>query len=357
MSDADILIEAPAPSENYRLKGHEAAEREILTAWGSARMPHAWLITGAKGIGKATFAYRVARYALSGGAGQSAGSLAIDPDHPVCRRIAAGGHADLKVVTRTLNDKGKLRSVISVDDVRVAQSFLSLTAGEGAWRVVIVDCADEMNRNAANALLKFLEEPPRQTLLLLVSHAPGQLLPTIRSRCRNLPLQALEPLVLRDLLGDYLPEMAEDERRALALLADGSPGRAIALAEEGGLALYKEFVALMSKLPNIDARALHRLADRVGGVAGADRFRTLSDLVIWWLGTAIADTARGNEPVEIVPGEGAVRKRLISLPSLDHWTGVWENLGRSFALAQAIDLESSQVLLNAFTTLQRAARA
>lgn len=355
MSDADIRIEAPEPGQNYRLIGHEAAEREILAAWASARMPHAWLITGAKGIGKATFAYRVARFVLSGGA--AVDTLAVDPQHPVCRRIAAGGHADLKLITRTLNDKGKLRSVVSVDDVRGAQSFLSLTAGEGAWRAVIVDSADEMNRNAANALLKILEEPPRQTLLLLVSHSPGRLLPTIRSRCRKLPLHALAPAALGDLLADYLPDMAENERGALALLADGSPGRAIALAEEGGLALYKEFVALMAHLPSVDARALHRLADRVGGPAGADRFRTLADLMVWWLGTAIAETARGKEPVDIVPGETAVRKRLITLPSLDHWSGVWENLSRSFALAQAIDLEPSQVLLNAFTALQRAARA
>ena len=196
----------PHPRETLTLYGHIEAEHAFLDAYRGGRMPHAWLIGGARGIGKATLAYRMARFVFAHPdpakpAVQNAESLALAPDNPAVRRVAAQGHSDLLALERVEDDKGKLRSVIQVDDVRRTIGFFGSTAGEGGWRVCIVDSADELNAAGANALLKILEEPPAKSLLLVVSHAPGRLLPTIRSRCRRLALRPLS---------------AEDAARALA---------------------------------------------------------------------------------------------------------------------------------------------
>ncbi|OFX09251.1 MAG: DNA polymerase III subunit delta', partial [Alphaproteobacteria bacterium RIFOXYD12_FULL_60_8] len=262
----------PSPRLNGHLFGHETAEAQFLDAWTSQRLAHAWLITGPRGVGKATLAYRIARFVLSGG-GEGGGlfggppdSLAMDGDHPVFRRIATGGLTDLRVVERGYSDdkQTKLRSEIVVDDVREIGSFLSLTPAEGGWRVVLVDAADEMNRNAANALLKVLEEPPARALLLLVCHAPGRLLPTIRSRCRSLVLSPLDDRAVEDLLTRYRPDMSAEDRRVLTTLSEGSPGRALALEEQGGLELYRAMLGLLSGLPRLDVPALHNFAETVG---------------------------------------------------------------------------------------------
>ena len=314
VSDTDDDITAPRLTAD--LLGHEAAERAFLAAWTGGRLAHSWLITGPKGIGKATFAYRIARFVLSGG-GDGGGlfggppeSLRVDPGHPVFRRVAAGGHADFKSVERGWSDdkKNRLRSEIVVEDVRGVGAFLSLTPAEGGWRVVIVDAADEMNRSSANAILKVLEEPPRNALLLLVSHSPGRLLPTIRSRCRRLALGPLEDSLVVTLLRRRLPDLAEADARAVARLAEGSIGRALGLAAQGGLDLYREMVALLSAVPGMEAAALHGFADKVG--RGEETFRTVADLLTWWLAAA-ARAGAGRPAGEVVPGEAALRRRLV----------------------------------------------
>jgi len=210
--DADL---APLPRENPDLEGHAAAEAQLLEAWRSGRLPHGWLFTGPQGIGKATLAYRFARFVLAGGGdggglfGDAPSDLRLDPAHPIFHRVASGGHSDLMFL-----EKGK--TVIKVEDVRAAGTFLSLTPGEGAWRVVIVDSADDLNTAAANALLKVLEEPPDRALLILVSHAPGSLPATVRSRCCRLPLHPLPEATVRGLLGRWRPALAEDDAAALA---------------------------------------------------------------------------------------------------------------------------------------------
>src|SRR5215467_10990152 len=196
MSDDETeALEPPPPRETTSLYGHGEAERALLEAYRGGRLPHAWLISGAAGIGKATLAYRMARFVLaypdaSLPPAQKATSLYVDADHPTARRIAAQAHGDLLLLERTVNEKtGKLRQDIQVDDVRRTVSFFGSTSAEGGWRVAIVDSVDELNREGANALLKVLEEPPRRALLLLVSHSSAKVLPTIRSRCRLLPLR------------------------------------------------------------------------------------------------------------------------------------------------------------------------
>jgi DNA polymerase-3 subunit delta' len=190
------------PRETTELFGHREAETALLAAYRSGRIPHAWLIGGPQGIGKATLAYRMARFVLAHAnpmspSAQGAETLALDPDHPVARQVTAGAHGGLLVLERGLNDRGVMRTVITVDETRETISFFGSTAAVEGWRVCIVDTVDELNPNAANALLKILEEPPQKSLFLLVSHSPARALPTILSRCRKLPLR---PLATDDVL-------------------------------------------------------------------------------------------------------------------------------------------------------------
>src|ERR1700730_13021738 len=199
---AETSTAIPHPRETLSLFGHREAELALLNAYRSGRIPHAWLIGGAQGIGKATLAYRMARFVLThrnplAPSVQQAETLAVDPSDSVARQITAGAHGGLLVLERGLNDRGVLRTVITVDETRETISFFGSTAAVDGWRVCIVDTVDELNPNAANALLKILEEPPQQSLFLLVSHAPARVLPTILSRCRKL---ALRPLAVVDVV-------------------------------------------------------------------------------------------------------------------------------------------------------------
>ena len=269
---------APPPRANPDLVGHESAEVALRRLFQSGRMPHAVLMTGPRGIGKATLAYRFARFVLAHGAnGGEVGrlaederTLAVPATSGVFRRVASGGHADLLSIERAYDPRRRrLRSEIVVDETREIAAFLRLTAGEGGWRVVIVDGADAMNRSAANALLKILEEPPRQALLLLVAHNPGRLLPTIRSRCRRFPMTPLPPSIVSRLLETYRPDLPQAQSAALVALADGSIGRAIELAEAGGVG------SVSSDLGAVVARAggRSRRAACIGRPAGSRRSR------------------------------------------------------------------------------------
>ncbi|HTH16073.1 MAG TPA: DNA polymerase III subunit delta' [Magnetospirillum sp.] len=360
------MTEAPEPRDNYHLIGHETAERAFLDAWNSGRLAHAWLLSGPKGIGKATLAYRIARFVLAGGGdggglfGGPPDSLAIAPDHPVSRRISAGGHADLKVVERGFADdkKVKLRTEIVIDDVRGIGGFMSLTPAEGGWRVVIIDAADDMNRNAANAVLKVLEEPPRNALMLLLSHSPGRLLPTIRSRCRRLALKPLPEDQVARLLATYRPDLLPDDITALARLGEGSIGKAMSLAAEGGLDLYREVIGLLSALPKLDVPALHAFADRVARSDAETAWRTVTELLGWWLARLVrAGGRQGRGMSEVVAGEGALMGRLLAAGDLERWLEVWEKVSALFARTDAVNLDRKQAMLTAFLAIERLARA
>src|SRR5438045_385921 len=207
---------------------------------------------------------------------QSGSALAISPESGVCRRVAAGGHADLLTVERAYDPRRRrLRGEIVVGDTREVATFLRLTPAEGGWRVVVVDGADEMNRNAANALLKILEEPPRRALLLLVAHSPGKLLPTIRSRCRRFPLAPLPPTIVRELLHRHRPELDAETAATVTTLAEGSIGRALDLAAAEGVALYRAALALLSRDAGVDPAAWHPFADRLARPEAEDAYRVV----------------------------------------------------------------------------------
>ncbi len=274
-ADADTEAESAAPRATAVLFGHTEAEGALLEAYRSGRLPHAWLIGGPPGIGKATLAYRMARYVLAhpdpaAPAVQAATSLAISDDHAVARRVAAQGHPNLLVLERTVGDTGKLRTRIAVDDVRKSVDFFGQTAGEGGWRIAIVDSVDELNAQSANALLKVLEEPPPRALLLLISHAQGRVLPTIRSRCRMLTLRSLSAEDVAHAAAVATGRAADAaELMEAAGLAEGSVGRALTLLEGQALALRKRVIDLLAGLPNLDPRALHALGDALGGTEPA----------------------------------------------------------------------------------------
>ncbi len=341
MAAEQKLSEILPPRANPDLTGHDDAERTLLAAWSSGRMPHAWLISGPRGIGKATMAYRLARFVMAGGgAGGLFGapaSLAIAADDPVFRRIAAGGHADVLTLEPGMihPETGKVTQEIVVGHVRRAIEFLLKTSAESGWRAVIVDEAEAMNRNAANALLKLLEEPPVRCLIVLVSHSPGRLLPTIRSRCRSLVLRALTDEQVGGLLARYRPALDESERALLIGLAKGSIGRAVDLADRGGVELYRELTALLDAMPAFDIPAAHALADRFAraGDDAVSGFRTVMELAADWIARR-----QKAEPDEA-------------------WTGAWERIGRLFAATEGLNLDRKQALLAMFFAIQRAARS
>ena len=238
---ADEPEEAPPPRLTDALYGHADAEAALLAAYRGGRVPHALLLVGPKGIGKATLAYRFARFVLAHPDAaapevQAATSLAVDPEHPVARRMAAQAQADLLVIERTANEKGNLRQQIAVDDVRRTVAFFGATAGEGGWRVAIVDAVDELNRSGANALLKVLEEPPERALLLLVCHSAARVPATLRSRCRIVTLRPLAPAEVAAALAAAVGRAPSDPQiQAAAAAAEGSVSRALDLPRRGSL--------------------------------------------------------------------------------------------------------------------------
>jgi DNA polymerase-3 subunit delta' len=350
--------EVPAPRANPHFIGHAGAEAALLDAWRSGRLPHGWLIAGPRGVGKATLAFRFARFLLAGGAGgglfgDAPRDLAVDPEHPAARLVASGGHSDLLTIERSYDEERKrLRSEIVVKDVRELGGFLHLTPGFGGWRIVVIDSADEMNPHAANAVLKLLEEPPRQALVLLVSHAPGRLLATIRSRCRRLALGPLEDRDVAALLRRYRPGLESTDLELLVRLADGSIGRALALSDETGLTLCREVGELLRSLPDLDVLTLHAQADRFGRATGADAFRTATELLRDWLARLVRAAATGEPPLERMPGEGAHMRRLMGAARLDQWVTLWEKVIRLVAGADEADLDRRQLWISALLAIE-----
>jgi DNA polymerase-3 subunit delta' len=274
--------------ENPRLFGHSSAEAEIVQAMRRGRLHHAWLITGAEGVGKATLAFRFARALL---AGQS-GSLEMPAESPVFRRVAAATHADLLTVEREWDEKKKrMKKSIAAETARGIPAFLHLTPAEGGWRVVIVDGAEDLNPHSANALLKVLEEPPARAVLILVCSAAGRLLPTIRSRCRHLALAPLAEAAMLQTLALALPEMPAGDRAALAEIAEGSPGRALALAEEGGLKLAGMVREVLQAGPDISLTRAYEMSDSLRDQAP---FETFMGLLHRGIATAVSAYLRGT---------------------------------------------------------------
>ena len=329
----------PDPRANPHLVGHAAAEVALAEALRAGRLHHAWLITGSPGIGKATLAYRFARWLLAGGGGEG---LFLPETHPVFRRVAAATHADLLTIEREWDPKRKrLRGEIVVDTARGIPEFLHLTPAEGGWRVVVVDGAEDLNHQAANAVLKMLEEPPPRAVLLLVCAAPGRLLPTIRSRCRRLRLSPLTEAEVAGLLDRHQPGLDPAERDRLAGMAEGSPGRAFALAAGNGTGLAGLVSEVLENPAALTTLRAHAVADALGRDEGA--FSTFMDLLRAAVAASVRDAARGRaDPVQI---------RLIGARPLAAWVDVWQGLCRLQDETEAFHLDKRQAIVAGLSLL------
>jgi DNA polymerase III subunit delta' len=332
------------PRETTELFGHREAETALLAAYRSGRIPHAWLIGGPQGIGKATLAYRMARFVLAHAnpmspAVQHAETLALDPDDPVTRQIAAGAHGGLLVLERGLNDRGVMRTVITVDETRETISFFGSTAAVEGWRVCIVDTVDELNPNAANALLKILEEPPQRSLFLLVSHSPARALPTILSRCRKLPLR---PLATDDVLraASNAAGIAPDDPALAeaAEAAEGSVSRALTLLGGDALKLQQKTAALLATLPQVDPRELHALGDALGTSDRVALAAFVDGIDRWMAEKLRAGDANAN------------------LPRLARLAEVWEKIVRAARDTESYNLDRKPLVFSVFGMLAEATR-
>jgi DNA polymerase III subunit delta' len=335
-------IAAVHPRETTALFGHRDAELALLDSYRSGRIPHAWLIGGAQGIGKATLAYRMARFVLAhrnplAAEVERAQTLTVDASDPVARHVAAGAHGGLLTLERTLNDKGVLRTVITVDETRETISFFGSTAAVAGWRVCVVDTVDELNPNAANALLKVLEEPPQQSLFLLVSHAPGRVLPTILSRCRKL---LLRPLATDDVVhaAAQAANIAIDDPALVeaAEASDGSVSRALTLLGGDALKLHQKTAALLATLPKVDPRELHALGDALGGSDKVTLAAFVDSIDRWVSERLRADDANAN------------------LPRLARLAEVWEKINRAARDTAEYNLERKPLVFSVFGLLAEA---
>lgn len=353
----DQLDGWPTPEENPNWLGECDAEQTLLEAYRSGRMHHAWILCGPKGIGKATLAYRFARFVLAypdstANEVAEAGDLSIDPDHPAFRKVAARAHPNLLTLQRSYNDERKrFYTELTVDQVRRTVSFFGSTSGEAGWRIAIVDPADDLNANAANALLKNLEEPPARALFLIVCHTPGRLLPTIRSRCRRLNVRSLDESTIDRALRERFADASqvdEAQMRLATVLADGSLRRAIHLVEQGGTEIHRNLANLLATAPDLDVEAMHDFAGRVAGGNSDDVFDTFLDAIYSWLDRRV----RGQEePDDMIALSPQVRRA-----PLESWAEVWENVRRSSTLADTLNLDRKQAVLSILMNLARATR-
>lgn len=339
-----------SPRVNTCLLGHEAAEQMLLNAWKNNSLHNSWLISGTQGIGKATLAYRFARFLLAADETRKEiyTSLAIGADNPVFKLMAGNAHPDFKVIERDYIDTDRKKilkvlksgeamaedelktlkksAVIRIDDVRTIHEFLSHKSASDGWRVVIVDSIDEMNLAGANAILKILEEPPYKTVIILISHNPGKLLPTIKSRCAKLHLAPLKAEIVASLLRRYRPELSEDKIKKLAKLSEGSIGKALNYADSDAVSRYDD----LAKLAQTGERfSLSQLLDFCTSAAADEESYFLNkEIILKFMTDSIKSMNNGAE--------------LIS---------VWEDAIKIFDETERLNLDKRQALLNILNNL------
>jgi DNA polymerase-3 subunit delta' len=335
----------PTPRQQQTLIGHTAALAGFEEGFG--RLAQSWLITGPEGIGKATFAYHLARRLLTMQARQ--GALPREVPVPVARRVSEASHSDLHVLEAP---KGK---EIGVDAVREMQHFLHLTAAESAWRLVVVDTADAMNTHAANALLKLLEEPPAGAVLLLLSHAPGKLLPTIRSRCRVLalsPLSEAESLAVLKSLA-----LPEESLRGLAALSDGSPGIALLHHEAGSLALMESLLELLVSYPKLSVPAITAWAEKAASRTSPHVWPAVERLLLRLLHGVVCVASGLAPPASTWPAESAILHRIAAHRPLAFWLALWDKTTTMFREHHVLHFDARQMVLEFFFQLESSVSA
>lgn len=349
--EADRFEDAPHPRENAAFFGHAATEKALFELYGSSQMPHACLIGGPPGIGKATLAWRLARFILANPDPTTithplATALYVPSDHPIARQIAALAHPDLVLLRRAWNAKDQqLFSEIRVDDVRRAARMFRQSTGRGGFRICILDCAEDLNAESANALLKIIEEPPSQSLFLIVAHKPDRVLPTIRSRCRKIALKPLGAADISDIIGALGPPWADAsdmERRAASASARGSVHDALRRLSPGDTRITTGLEDMMADLPRLDWHKVHTLADQVARPDGAQDFDSLLIAAFDWLDR---ETSRASDS-----GQGKAIGRIVAYAS------AWETAASMARRMTAFNLDRKPVVLALFTELAAVAR-
>ena len=366
---SDQIDGAPHPRETVRLWGQADAEQEFLDAFNSKRFHHGWLITGPKGIGKATLAWRLAKFLLSQPVEEGGGlfgdpiapsTLDTDPENPIVRRIMAGSEGGLCVIRREYDDKRKrFKSVIAVEDVRKLKHFFAFSATDGGRRVVIVDAADDMNVNAANALLKVLEEPPARTTLFLISHQPSRLLPTIRSRCRTLRLNLLDRADVAGAMEQAgFGQHGDDDPAALAALSAGSVGEAIRLSQLGGVKMYRALLSLIAEAPRIHRQNAISFAESFAGKGASEEFDVMI-LMLDLLLTRLAKTGATGVPpaMPVTSTEADVFRGLCATPMQAlRWAEAHQDILSRLRHGRAVNLDPVTLILDTVFKIEHCAQ-
>ena len=337
--ESDRMGEHPHPRETLWYAGKPEIEQLFINAWSAGKLHHAWLITGPEGIGKATLAYRMARFLLANPepGGIVPTTLDVPASNPVTGKLARLSHPDVSVIRRTLNKEGKaFKTEIAVEDIRSGLDLFRVTAGAGGWRVVIVDAMDDLNAAGANALLKMLEEPPKQAIFLLISHQPGRLLPTIRSRCRVLKVQPLSEAKVAETL-QRIAGVDADTACSAAQTADGSVRAALQGLDPALDGFRRDAARLLADPARAEPKAVQQLIAKVTGKAGEGAFEALVGMIEHALRKGLH--AAAHEPVPVAPSELAARAEL------------WEKLRQSAREVEAYNLDRRPFLLSVFSDL------
>ena len=354
--EPDRIEGAPHPRETSTLHGQHAAEDAFLDVVRGGRLHHGWMLTGPRGVGKATLAWRIARWMIAGMPEGEAG-LYIDADDSVFRRVASLGEPRVLICRRPWDDKTKkLRKQITVEEIRKLKSFFNMSAADGGWRVAIIDAMDDLNIQAQNALLKILEEPPEKVLFLMVCHQPGRLLPTIRSRCRELRLTALDAASLGSAMMDagFAPDA---DTEALASLSGGSAGEAARLIADEGLVIYANLVTILSGAPRLDRALIARMADGCAGRGAEDRYDLTVRLIALLLSRLARTGAMGSPPPEAVEGEAKLLRKLSPTPfAAQDWATLAQTTSARIGHGRLVNLDPAQVILDTFLAIDTTAR-
>lgn len=348
--ESDRSGELPHPREQKLFFGHAQSLAELATAARSGQMHHAWLIAGPKGIGKATLAWKLARALLAFGTKNCPEDLDVPETNALARHVTALTHPDLMLLRRPWDhERKRLKSELPVAEVRRLRGFFSTHASYGGPRIAIIDCMDDTSTEAQNALLKTLEEPPKGAILLLITHAPGHLLPTIRSRCRTLTLRKLGDADMEAALAALCPQLDGEDKQTIKALADGTPGFAASLAAANAPATYRDILSLLNQMPQPNMSLTISLAERLSKLPieqGIGMFSTLISL-------AIQRAVQANlSQTPILPAELKAFSSMIRSMPPQSWVQAWSDFRQTFNRTDELNLDKKQYVLNTVFSLE-----